>query len=101
MTNILQSTCSANVAKKGDMQTGKKLLLSAEERTQFAMGDNILLSMKDITAHSHLSDKYFYALIKRGLFPRPMKIGRASRWRKNDYEMWLNERDTSRKLSGK
>ncbi|EOT1547405.1 helix-turn-helix transcriptional regulator [Citrobacter freundii] len=101
MINTLQSTCSPNVTKNGGMLTGKKLLLSAEERTQFAMGENILLSMKDITAHSHLSDKYFYALIKRGLFPRPIKIGRSSRWRKNDYEMWLNERDTSRKSSGK
>ncbi|WP_368941105.1 helix-turn-helix transcriptional regulator [Citrobacter werkmanii] len=53
--------------------------------------------MKDITAHSGLSDKHYYSLIARGLFPRPLKIGRSSRWRKSDYEAWLNERDTNRK----
>lgn len=67
-----------------------------ESRTRFAMGENILLSMKDITAHSNLSDKHFYALIKRGLFPRPLKIGRSSRWRKSEYETWLDERDNNR-----
>lgn len=79
------------------IETGRPPLSDVEKRTQFAMGDDILLSMKDITAHSGLSDKHYYSLIARDLFPRPLKIGRSSRWRKSDYEAWLNERDTNRK----
>lgn len=80
-----------------NVQIGIPLPNDVEKRTRFAMGDDILLSMKDITAHSGLSDKYYYSLIARKLFPRPLKIGRSSRWRKSDYEAWLNERDTNRK----
>lgn len=80
-----------------NVQAGNPLLHDVEKRTRFAMGDDILLSMKDITAHSGLSDKHYYSLISRGLFPRPLKIGRSSRWRKSDYEAWLNERDTNNK----
>ncbi|MCH0769509.1 AlpA family phage regulatory protein [Klebsiella pneumoniae] len=80
-----------------NIQIGPPFPPDIEKRTRFAMGDDILLSMKDITAHSGLSDKHYYSLIARGLFPRPLKIGRSSRWRKSDYEVWLNERDTNRK----
>ena len=80
-----------------NIQTGTPLPPDVEKRTCFAMGDNILLSMKDITAHSGLSDKHYYSLIARGLFPRPLKIVRSSRWRKSDYEAWLKERDTNGK----
>ncbi|WP_235774993.1 helix-turn-helix transcriptional regulator [Pectobacterium brasiliense] len=80
-----------------NIQIGPPFPPDIEKRTCFAMGDDILLCMKDITAHSGLSDKHYYSLIARGLFPRPLKIGRSSRWRKSDYEAWLNERDTNRK----
>ncbi|WP_437432358.1 helix-turn-helix transcriptional regulator [Yokenella regensburgei] len=80
-----------------NIETGRPPLPDVEKRIHFAMGDDILLSMKDITAHSGLSDKHYYSLISRGMFPRPLKIGRSSRWRKSDYEAWLNERDTNRK----
>lgn len=80
-----------------NVQIGTPRPPDVEKRTLFAMGDDILLSMKDITAHSGLSDKYYYSLIARNLFPRPLKMGRSNRWRKSDYEAWLNERDTNRK----
>lgn len=101
MTNDLQTQYPIYIDQHENMQSGTPQPDYVESRTSGAMGDNILLSMKDITAHSGLSDKHYYSLISRGLFPRPIKIGRASRWRKKDYETWLNERDTSRKLSGK
>ncbi len=93
MTNSEQQTAipfCANLQENSHKESLR--LLAIKKRTQFAMGENILLSMKDMTAHSNLSDKYFYALIKRELFPRPLKLGRSSRWRKSDYEAWLNER---------
>lgn len=97
MTNPPQTEYPVNANRHINIQTGSPFPLDVEKRTCFAMGDDILLSMKDITAHSGLSDKHYYSLIARGLFPRPLKIGRSSRWRKSDYEAWLNERDTNRK----
>lgn len=95
MTNILQSSYPSYANAYENTRAEQPLPSTVEGRTQFAMGNNILLSMKDITAHCNLSDKYFYALIKRGQFPRPLKLGRASRWRKSDYEAWLNKRNSS------
>lgn len=97
MVNQPQAKYPVYANRHENVQIGTPLPPDAEKRTCFAMGDDILLSMKDITAHSGLSDKQYYSLISRGLFPRPLKIGRSSRWRKSDYEAWLNERDSNKK----
>lgn len=47
------------------------------------------IDMKFITQLTGLSDKWFYKLIKDGLFPKPIKLGRTSRWLKSDLEEWL------------
>lgn len=96
MTNPPQTEYPVYANRHNNEQTGRLLPPDVEKRTRFAMGDDILLSMKDITAHSGLSDKHYYSLINRGLFPRPLKIGRSSRWRRSDYEAWLNERAAAR-----
>lgn len=96
MANPLQTEYPVYANRHDNEQTGRSLPPHVEKRTRFAMGDDILLSMKDITAHSGLSDKHYYSLIKRGLFPHPLKIGRSSHWRRSDYEAWLNERAAAR-----
>ena len=47
------------------------------------------IDMKFITQLTALSDKWFYKLIQDGLFPKPIKLGRTSRWLKSDLEEWL------------
>ena len=47
------------------------------------------IDMKFVTQLTGLSDKWFYKLIQDGLFPKPIKLGRASRWLKSDVEEWL------------
>nr|WP_072011448.1 AlpA family phage regulatory protein [Kluyvera ascorbata] len=49
-----------------------------------------------ITAYTGLSDKYFYALIKKGMFPRPIKLSRSSRWKKSELDKWIEERVAKR-----
>ena len=57
-----------------------------------------LVDMVFITTFTGLTDKWFYKLIKDGLFPRPIKFGRSSRWRESDVRRWLMERiEESRK----
>lgn len=51
-----------------------------------------LVDMVFITTFTGLTDKWFYKLIKEGMFPRPIKFGRSSRWRESDVRRWLMER---------
>lgn len=98
------NTHQKKTLKQGsEIQVRAQSLLDTEKRQNTerptAMMGNLLLSMKDITAHSGLSDKHFYSLIKRGKFPRPLKLGRSSRWMQSEYEQWLNEHDSHRQHS--
>ncbi|MBW4201923.1 AlpA family transcriptional regulator [Enterobacter cloacae subsp. cloacae] len=51
-----------------------------------------LVDMAFITAFSGLSDKWFYKLIQDGLFPKPIKMGRSSRWLRSEVEAWVQQR---------
>ncbi|MGN7915809.1 helix-turn-helix transcriptional regulator [Enterobacter sp. 22466] len=51
-----------------------------------------LVDMAFITAFSGLSDKWFYKLIQSGLFPKPIKMGRSSRWLRSEVETWMQQR---------
>jgi predicted DNA-binding transcriptional regulator AlpA len=51
-----------------------------------------MVDMKFITAFTGLTDKWFYRLISEGDFPKPIKMGRASRWLKSEVEKWMQQR---------
>ncbi|MDX4945931.1 helix-turn-helix transcriptional regulator [Providencia manganoxydans] len=60
--------------------------------------DDQLVDIKFITEFTGLTDKWFYKLIKEGEFPKPIKLGRSSRWFKSEIEQWLeNKINLSRK----
>ena len=50
------------------------------------------IDMKFITQLTGLTDKWFYKLIQGGEFPKPIKLGRSSRWLKSEVEIWLTAR---------
>lgn len=50
------------------------------------------VDMVFITSLTGLTDKWFYKLIKDGAFPKPIKLGRSSRWLKSEVVAWLQER---------
>ncbi|MGQ7950347.1 helix-turn-helix transcriptional regulator [Providencia huashanensis] len=52
------------------------------------------IDMKFITKLTGLTDKWFYKLIQDGKFPKPIKLGRSSRWLKSEVENWLQQRIT-------
>ncbi|EFE54110.1 transcriptional regulator, AlpA family [Providencia rettgeri DSM 1131] len=55
------------------------------------------VDMKFITCLTGLTDKWFYKQIQDGEFPKPIKLGRSSRWLKSEVENWLQARiDESR-----
>lgn len=59
---------------------------------QISLLDDQLVDMRFITKLTGLTDKWFYKLIKDGQFPKPIKLGRSSRWKKSEVELWLQQR---------
>lgn len=51
-----------------------------------------LVDMAFITTYTKMTDKWFYKLISEGLFPKPVKLGRSSRWLKSEVEAWVQQR---------
>ena len=47
-----------------------------------------MIDMKFITRDCLLTDKWIYKLISQGRFPKPIKLGRMSRWKAADYYAW-------------
>lgn len=56
--------------------------------------DDPLIDMTFITTCTGMTDKWFYKLIQEGQFPKPIKLGRSSRWRKSEVETWMQQRIT-------
>jgi prophage regulatory protein len=54
--------------------------------------DDQCVDMKFITRLTGLTNKWFYKLIQDGEFPKPIKLGRSSRWLKSEIEQWLQAR---------
>ena len=51
-----------------------------------------MVDMAFITRFTGLTDKWFYKLIKDGEFPKPIKLGRSSRWMQSEVEAWVENR---------
>ncbi|AZK63397.1 MULTISPECIES: helix-turn-helix transcriptional regulator [Pectobacterium] len=65
--------------------------------TDYRLLRDQFVDMSFITQLTGLTDKWFYKLIQLGEFPRPIKLGRSSRWLQSEVEIWLQQRiDQSR-----
>ena len=53
--------------------------------------DDPLIDMEFIITYTGMTDKWFYKLIQDGKFPRPIKLGRSSRWFKSEIENWMHQ----------
>ena len=60
--------------------------------THLSLLEDQFVNMAYITSLTGLTDKWFYKLIKDDVFPKPIKLGRSSRWLKSEVEAWLQER---------
>ncbi|TDV78826.1 AlpA family transcriptional regulator [Enterobacter asburiae] len=66
--------------------------------TRPSLTEDQFVDMAFIASLLQMTDKWIYKLIKDGVFPKPIKLGRSSRWLKSEVENWLQERiDQSRK----
>ncbi|EMR0738763.1 AlpA family transcriptional regulator [Citrobacter sp. Cb022] len=60
--------------------------------TSSALLSDQLVDMAFITTYTEMTDKWFYKLISEGQFPKPIKLGRSSRWLKSEVETWMQQR---------
>ncbi|EIS0960117.1 AlpA family transcriptional regulator [Salmonella enterica] len=60
--------------------------------TENSVLNDQFVDMKFITQLTGLTDKWFYKLIQDGVFPKPIKLGRSSRWLESEVEAWLQQR---------
>jgi predicted DNA-binding transcriptional regulator AlpA len=51
-----------------------------------------LVDLKFICENTGLSRAFIYKLVSNDLFPKPLKLGRASRWYLKEIEAWLDSR---------
>lgn len=58
----------------------------------YSLLDDQFVDMKFICSLTGLTDKWFYKLIQGGEFPKPIKLGRSSRWLKSEVESWLENK---------
>ncbi len=66
--------------------------MSNQLNTDTDLMNDKLVTMACITTFTGLTDKWFYKLISEGKFPKPIKLGRSSRWRESEVKRWLTER---------
>ncbi|EKN4874354.1 AlpA family transcriptional regulator [Yersinia enterocolitica] len=65
--------------------------------TKLSLLEDQLVDMAFITKLLQMTDKWMFKLIKDGTFPKPIKLGRSSRWLQSEVEAWLQKRiDDSR-----
>ncbi|HHQ6575750.1 TPA: helix-turn-helix transcriptional regulator [Serratia fonticola] len=67
------------------------VILTTRNTNTSLLNDKIV-DMVFITSFTGLTDKWFYKLIKDGTFPKPIKLGRSSRWMQSETENWVQNR---------
>lgn len=67
--------------------------MSNNDQQSYLTNDK-MVDMAFITSFTGLTDKWFYKLIKDGQFPKPIKLGRSSRWMQSEVEAWVQQRIT-------
>ena len=67
---------------------------ASDTSTTLLSAEDPLIDMTFITTCTGMTDKWFYKLMSEGLFPKPIKLGRSSRWFRSEVETWMQQRIT-------
>lgn len=70
-----------------ELQFLKSQLSSLQESSRME-----LLTINEVADVLKFTRKHIYSMIKNGDFPRQIKIGTSSRWKKADLEAWINQK---------
>ena len=56
----------------------------------------LLWSLRTLTSSLQISRSQIYQLIQEEKFPKPLKLGRSSRWLKSDIHKWIELQEFTR-----
>ena len=70
-----------------ELQFLKSQLTSLQESSRME-----LLTINEVAGALKFTRKHIYSMIKNGDFPRQIKIGTSSRWKKTELEAWINKK---------
>ncbi|HAL6251736.1 TPA: AlpA family phage regulatory protein [Escherichia coli] len=51
-----------------------------------------MVDMAFIVRFTGMTDKWFYKLIQEGKSPKPIKMGRSSRWLESEVVLWFKDK---------
>ncbi|WP_323845303.1 AlpA family transcriptional regulator [Microbulbifer magnicolonia] len=64
--------------------------------------DDPILRLPEVERQTGLKKTYIYALVKKGEFPAPIKLGeRASGWLSSEVRQWVQDRIAASRNGGK
>lgn len=63
---------------------------SHQEPGQLPATPERLLPLSEVESRSGFKSSFIYQLIKENKFPKPVKIGTASRWRESEVHQWIH-----------
>lgn len=84
------------------ISTERPLALNIERNLAISASER-LLPLPEVEARTGFKSSFLYQLIRDGKFPKPVKIGLASRWRESEVQQWIHDQikgDASGKRSG-
>ena len=58
--------------------------------------ETALLSFASLSNYIQFGRSHIYQLISAGEFPRPIKVGKSSRWVRAEVDTWLSEQMAAR-----
>jgi len=73
-------------------------MIAPIENIQSSRQDSSILlwSLRTLTSSLQISRSQIYQLIQEEKFPKPLKLGRSSRWLKSDIHNWIELQEVTR-----
>ena len=65
-----------------------------------AQREPLLIKADEVARLVAISTRTLWRLVGAGLFPRPVQVGRSTRWRVADVEDWISRRSTEQGNAG-
>jgi prophage regulatory protein len=79
---------------------GVNFMITLQENSSNPHQDSLplLWAMPRLISHLQISRSQIYQLIQDGEFPKPLKLGRSSRWIQSDIKKWIEHQVSIRSL---
>ncbi|MFZ1851144.1 MAG: AlpA family phage regulatory protein [Nitrosomonas sp.] len=75
--------------QEGLHSTERQGLITQDKASSLTLPER-LLPLPEVESRSGFKSSFIYQLIKEGKFPKPVKIGTASRWRESEVRQWIH-----------